>query len=305
MRQFIMASKDQAITVTKTNNNTAISTAENNTKKAKNNDRAGASSQHQLLQLAKSYAIDGALLPEDKQMPIADRALKKFNHDQIRKQKNLETILKKAIAYCNDENIVDKANPDWFTRFLSLAENVSNATMQGLWAKILAGEIAQPGSFSFKSLLAFQDMSIYDAKLFAKLCGAACHDKKKQNYFVLFGASQKPTLLNIFSRKRQQMINLSNHGLPYSDLLSLADNHLMFTQETEMFFTNKAKPFELVCNGVEIIFHARKNNAILSYYKFTPTGVELARLISDVQNKDYLSDVKTTLGQHFNISTES
>ena len=41
-------------------------------------------------------------------------------------------------------NFTDKADPDWFNTFTQLAEDVSNKTMQDLWAKILAGEISQP-----------------------------------------------------------------------------------------------------------------------------------------------------------------
>lgn len=300
-----MDSKEPISITNKNDNNTSLSKIESKQNKANNAERTSPSSQQQLLLLAKSFAIDGALVAEEKQMPVADRALRKTHYDQIRKQKNIETILKKAIAYCNDENITEKANADWFSRFLSLAENVSNETMQGLWAKILAGEISQPGLFSLKSLITFQDMSIYDAKLFAKLCSIACNDKAKKNYYVLFGSSQKPSLLNIFSARRIANVNLSQFSLPYSEILALAENHLIFSQETEMVFSNKEKPLQLEYNGIELSINAKKANAILSYYKFTQTGVELARLINNSPNTTYLQSLKDTLSYHFNVLSKN
>lgn len=300
-----MTSKESTSISNKDGSNKSLTKVETNKSNANNAERTTPSSQQQLLLLAKKFAIDGGLVAEEKQMPVADRALKKVQYDQIRKQKNIEAILLKAIAYCNDENITDKANADWFSRFLSLAENVSNETMQGLWAKILAGEISQPGLFSLKSLITFQDMSIYDAKLFAKLCNISCHDKAKKNYYVLFGSSQKPSLLNVFSSNRQANINLSQFGLPYSDILALAENNLLFSQETEMVFINKEKNLVLEYNGIELSLNAKKSNAILSYYKFSQTGVELARLINNAPDTNYLQSLKNTLSYHFMVSSKS
>lgn len=300
-----MTAKESTSITRKDDQTQSLTKIESKSSKENKTERTSPSSQQQLLLLAKKFAIDGGLVAQEKQMPVADRALKKVQYDQIRKQKNIEAILIKAIAYCNDENIAEKANADWFSRFLSLAENVSNETMQGLWAKILAGEISQPGLFSLKSLITFQDMSIYDAKLFAKLCSISCHDKAKKNYYVLFGSSQKPSLLNIFNANRQANINLSQFGLPYSDILALAENHLIFNQETEMVFNNKEKTLSLTYNGIELTLNGKKSNAVLSYYKFTQIGVELARLINNSPDTNYLQNLKNTLGNHFTVSSKN
>jgi DMSO/TMAO reductase YedYZ molybdopterin-dependent catalytic subunit len=122
----------------------------------KNNAHASvnASSQKQLLVLAKKFSLSAAFLPETKQAPLEERANRRKKLDQLRKQQNMEAIIVRAVQYCSDETITDRADQDWFSSFLTLAESISNKSMQDLWAKILAGEVSQPGSFSLKTLQA-------------------------------------------------------------------------------------------------------------------------------------------------------
>ena len=262
------------------------------------------SAQQQLLKLAASFSLTGGLLPLDKQMPIADRALKRENVILIRQQENLESIITKAIAYCDDENAVNKTDQDWFSSFIPLAENISNNTMQGLWAKILASEVSRPGSYSLKALNVFRNMSIYDAKLFAKACSLACHDSKRKNYRIITGSTQQPSLFNIFDNKRLLPVNLNPHGLAYSDILSLAENNLLFNQESETSLFQKNEQLAVDFNGINVLFTAEKSNCVLSFYKFTPAGTELARLINDAPEMDYLQSLKTQLSHHFKVQSK-
>ena len=259
------------------------------------------SSQQQLMSLAKNFSLDGALLPETKQLPIS---IRRERIVLLKQQQNLESIIAKAISYCDDENAVSKTDQDWFNSFIPLAENISNSTMQGLWAKILAGEISKPGSFSLKALSVFKAMSIFDAKLFAKACALSCHDQKKFNYRIISGCAQQPSIFNIFNRGRQQIINLNNFGLSYGDILSLADNNLLFKQESETSLFDKGGSLAMDFNGIPLIFTTKKVNCLLSFYKFTPAGTELARLISNAPEMDYLQSLKTQFNHHFSIQSK-
>ena len=68
------------------------------TKSRKNS--ADNSVSQQLLKLAKTFVIDGGLLPEEKQMLIEDRTAKRLRLGQLRKQKNIESIMQKTLGYC-------------------------------------------------------------------------------------------------------------------------------------------------------------------------------------------------------------
>lgn len=279
---------------------TNITTSSDNTQKSTNTQsKAGFSSQVQLLNLAKQFMIDGALIPANKQSPLEERTQKHERYVRLRKQQNLELIIQKAIQYCSDNKITDRADVDWFNSFTEFAEGVSNPSMQELWAKILAFEVTKPGSFSLKTLTAFRTMSINEAKLFAKACSITVKDSSRKNLRIISGSSQLPGMLNFFSKQRIQKVNLSKFGLSYAELLTLADNHLLFIQETESAPIALGEEFHFYGNNEAITFTANKGNCLLSFYKFTAIGAELASLISDTIDEQYLQTVKETLSPHF------
>ncbi len=220
--------------VKKKGDDTAIAKSNKSTQ---NSTEAGVS--QQFLKLAKRFVIDGALLPEDKQMLIEDRTVKRARLGQLRKQQNIENIMQKTLSYCSNVDFGQRTDHDWFSRYIALSEDVSNPTMQDLWAKILAGELTKPRSFSFKALQVFRDMSIYDAKLLAKACSLAIKEPNKKGIRLVSGVYQQPGLLNFFSKQRQQYCNLSHFGLNYADLLALAENNLIYLQESESNLINK------------------------------------------------------------------
>jgi uncharacterized repeat protein (TIGR03899 family) len=276
---------------------------EDNSQKKKSTNTA-ASAQMQLLGLAKQFIVDGAFISAEKQMPLEDRSKKRERINELRKQQNLEVIMQKTMQYCSNSQISDRADQDWFNCFIDLAEGISNKTMQELWAKILAGEISSPGSFSLKSLQAFRTMSITEAKLLAKACSLAVRDNTK-NVRIISGAYQIPSLFNFFSKHREHKINLNQFGLSYAELLTLADNHLLFIQETESTPYNKGEKLHFSANGQSLNFIAQKKDTVLNFYKFTPIGTELAQLISDNSAPQYLQAMKTQLKAFFSITEKN
>jgi uncharacterized repeat protein (TIGR03899 family) len=266
-----------------------------------NKSSAGSSTQMQLLNLAKHFALDGAMKPIDKQMPLEDRSKKRERLNQIRKQKNMESIINKALAYCPDNEIANRTDQDWFNSYINLAEDISNPVMQDLWAKILAGEVAQPNTYSLKALKVFRTMSISDAKLLAKACALAVKDQTRKNIRILSGFYQKPGIFNFFNKNRIQNINLSHFGLSHTDLLSLADNHLVFIQESESLL-NKGDPLHFTYNGITLNLAVKKADTIIRFYKFTPIGVELAHLINDKPDNAFFSALKHQLSSSFSVT---
>lgn len=260
------------------------------------------SSQMQLISLAKQFALDGGLVATEKQIPLEERVLKRARFSQLRKQKNLEVIILKAINYCSTSEIPDRADHDWFNSFTAFAENVSNKTMQNLWAKILAGEISKPGSFSIKTLKIFRELSINDAKLFSKVCALAVKDNAAKNIRLISGSYQIPGIFNFLNKNRVKKINLNQFGLSYSDLLILTENNLIFHQEAESNPLAKKDQLHFNYNGHAITFTAKKAQCLLNFYKFTPTGAELAHMIADKPNNDYIETLKTQLSDDFTIT---
>ena len=62
----------------------------------------------------------------------------------------------------------DKQDMDWLLRFFDAVSTVSNEDMQELWARVLAGEIKQHGSFSLRTIETLHNMRKEEAELFQK-----------------------------------------------------------------------------------------------------------------------------------------
>jgi uncharacterized repeat protein (TIGR03899 family) len=251
--------------------------------------------------ITQQFGLEAAILSTEKKMPIEDRSSRREKLTSLRKQKNIETIMKKTFAFCANKSIDKRTDLDWFNHYITLAENVSNKTMQDLWAKILAGELSRHGSYSLKALKVFREMSIVDAKLLAKACSLAVKDKSKKNIRIISGAYQQPGLFNFFNKYRQSYINLSHFGLNYADILSLADNHLIYQQESESIMMAIGEAHHFYYNGMPLSLNSKKPSIALQFYKFTPIGTELAHLISDKPNDDFFTTLKQQLSHHFDI----
>lgn len=271
--------------------------------KAETNKKVSDSPTHQqFFKITKLFGIEAPFLPVEKQMPIEDRRHKRERLAKLRKQENIEGIMEKTYAYCAGKTIDKRADLDWFNRYINLAENVSNSTMQDLWAKILAGELSRPGLYSLKALKVFRDMSIVDAKLLAKACSLSVKDQSKKNIRIISGSYQRPGLFNFFNKNREQYINLSHFGLNYADILSLAENNLIFKQESESSIMESGESLSFIYNGSPFKLSSKMNNIALQFYKFTPIGTELANLIADKPNDDFFTILKQQLSHHFDVN---
>lgn len=62
-----------------------------------------------------------------------------------------------------------KVDADWFTKWRTGAQEISKEEMQRLWGKVLAGEVAQPGSYSLHAVEFLARMSSIDADILARI----------------------------------------------------------------------------------------------------------------------------------------
>lgn len=88
----------------------------------------------------------------------------------IQKVENVEEIVSKAKQqFTADEQVSEEpVEKDWMTRFLNIAEEISDKDMQDIWGRILAGEIKKPKSYSLRTLEVMRNMSKEEALLLMK-----------------------------------------------------------------------------------------------------------------------------------------
>jgi Protein of unknown function (DUF2806) len=97
----------------------------------------------------------------------------------LREQENVQKILTKSIQHVADKSHDVKEEPpeiadDWLNAFEREASQKSSVEMQDLFAKILAGEIVRPSSFSIMSLRTIGQMDQKVADLFQTVASLHC-----------------------------------------------------------------------------------------------------------------------------------
>lgn len=103
------------------------------------------------------------------------RSQSRLAFQELQKQNNIESVTQKAYRFLESEKVCSQepVDQDWMIRFFNSVEDISSKEMQQLWAKILAGEVRQPKSFSLRTLETLRNITQEEAKLFESICSAA------------------------------------------------------------------------------------------------------------------------------------
>jgi hypothetical protein len=74
-----------------------------------------------------------------------------------------------------DDKISDKeVDPDFFARWRREAKVIGHKELQDTWGRILAEEIREPGTISYRTLDIVKNMKRYEAELFVKVASFVC-----------------------------------------------------------------------------------------------------------------------------------
>lgn len=230
------------------------------------------------------------------------RAQKRRKLALVRKQTNIESILGLAQHYCPPVTSQGEPDPDWIERFLELAEDTSNSNIQKLWAKVLAGEVINPGSFSYKSLITLKHITPKEADVLQLATGCAGKSASDGFHQIITGSYLAPSLLNFLNPHKKNYVNLSSAGLNYPDILTLIDIELIYQQEIESKAFERGESQTLSFANGTLTLTAKRQGSILTYYKFTQTGFSLARLTSNKLSNQYLEYLKKALEKSFDVS---
>lgn len=101
---------------------------------------------------------------------LQQRALVRFVVGEAKKQANMEAITAKSINELKDGARPENIEDDWISNFFEKCRLISDKEMQGLWAKVLAGEANNPGTYSKRTVNFVSSIDKSDAKLFTSFC---------------------------------------------------------------------------------------------------------------------------------------
>jgi uncharacterized repeat protein (TIGR03899 family) len=239
---------------------------------------------HQQL-AARAGALTDTSLPPD---TLSSRADKRRQMTIERQQYNLEKVLSLAEEFCTDQPVSQEPDPDWFCHYCELVQNISALTMQKLWARILAMEIRTPGSFSYKTLNILCQMHYKDAQSLQLASSLCCRISAQEPAHIYFGYSQRGSLWQWLRGRNRGLLNLSQFGLTYPQILGLVDLGLLYPAEIESGVLSKHALLQWQFSQAQLNGKLKTNHIVLQYYKFTNNGAELLGLLNSPVQPLYL-----------------
>lgn len=179
---------------------------------------------------------------------ITDRALNSLVRKEYRKQDNKEAVARAAEAeFLNDEGndnfTIDNSSgqeldDDWLNVFEEYAEKASSERMQGLWGRVLAGEIRKPGAFSLRTLRFLSEFSQSDALKFQELSNSAFGDEIPETLAKPDGTKDIRDLL--YLEASGVISGISGAG-SISRTIHFDEKGLAFINEREIYIVLKGK----------------------------------------------------------------
>lgn len=179
-------------------------------------------------------------------------------HDMVNLAGNLKNAMD-ILADTPDENISNKdVDPDWFSRWRQGATVIGNKEMQSLWGRILAEEIKEPASFSYRTLDTLKNITNHSACIFIKAISMQ--------------------LGPIIPCSTEQIF----HGLRYVDTTELINAGLLLPKESIYYGAYSAENNEYHFVGNKVIFCAKTKEKIegsgISGLTLSTAGLEISKI---------------------------
>jgi uncharacterized repeat protein (TIGR03899 family) len=228
---------------------------------------------------------------------LKKRAIGRLSYQEIRKQFNIENVVDMAydelLTVGTPEDISEQpVDADWMMRFINSIEDVSNEEMQIIWAKILAGEVQKPGSFSVRTLECLRNLSTREARIFQRILPYAMI--KDNTMFIYDGVNNG---------------NFEEYGIELFDLMLLNECSLVWPnvitlniiiepyERNVALFSNSS----LVC----LAENPTDTDIRLSWpnYPLTSAGKELALALNVAANEEYSLKIMMAFAKEYNDNT--
>ncbi|MFC5076416.1 hypothetical protein VTH8203_00443 [Vibrio thalassae] len=254
--------------------------------------------------LAQAHNLDALIAEETPTKSLFERAMLREKQSKEQRQKNLEQIVKAALASCNNE-VAGEPDFDWLIRYFDMAKEIHNSSMQKLWAQVLKREVTNPGSTSMKALKTLRDMTPKEAQTLQRAASLACSFGTDTSRKLLLGIRHQAGLFSFSKRESLDELSLGEFQLPYSSLLLLVELGILLATELESGEITKEPALKLNYQGKELMLQPKLKGITLTYYRFTPTGNELCQLLGNRSNNQYHDKLLELLNRKFVVRTDT
>lgn len=197
----------------------------------------------------------------------------------LKRTANFSSVIEDAASELEDVEVPDhEPDADWTARFFGYEQDVSSEDLRKIWARILSGEIRNPGQTSLRTLEILRNLSSYDAAMFAGICPFVL-----RNGWIFY-----EDLTHVFQE------------LNYNKLLHLQDCGLLdigFSLQIEMNFDALGQIFIYQQKFDLLIGRDQGNSKTLTVpvIRLTSAGLELYKVAKNSLDIEYLHRFATFL----------
>jgi len=103
-------------------------------------------------------------------LTIEDRAKRRLLYHEVLRQENIESIVSQAALELPEVVSKKSLDNDWILQYFDHIQDVCDKDMQKLWARILSGEVAEPSSYSKRTLQFLKTLDKDEAENFSYFC---------------------------------------------------------------------------------------------------------------------------------------
>lgn len=203
-----------------------------------------------------------------------------------RQYKNISNITEGAMKVLGEngtegskkaEATEEEVSEDWIEKFRKYAQDISDENIQQIWSKVLAGEIEEPGQFSFPTLHTISLMDQKTAHLISKYIN---HDASG-----MLLVDPKPS-----KGYDMDLIALENMGIVSGVTIAGLHRSFSVSQPTKVIH------HELAGFYLEFEFEEEIDSLKLNCILLTRVGRELAKLLPSITKSEVIEAVKSRCG---------
>lgn len=222
------------------------------------------------------------------------RTQNRLAYQELTKQNNIESVVAGAYKMLEGRPKVQNSyiDPDWLLRFFNSVQDIGNTDMQYYWAKVLSGEILQPGAVSLRTLMVLSQMTSSEAALFNKISRYVLHCKNNasllpDDYFLL----SDDKVLEYIGIDYSHIHLLEEIGLISANSLVTVGVDVYPGSSEYIFIQNYEEPIMKITNNGDKLEKIYRNAYLLS-----SAGRELLKVVDNFAGEEMTEFAKICFG---------
>ena len=198
---------------------------------------------------------------------LSERAAQRLVASEVNKQKNMEDVILRADEMLQKEPKVESTSEEsdqgWVEDCLDGAGKAYNDELKDYWAKLLAGEIKKPGSYSKRTVAFMKSLSQKDAERIRNMC-----------QYVMYSEKNDASILQY----DEEMYSFDE--IRFLMELRLLDSQSFIVKKYK--FDKGEGHMGFYHGDAGFIIKVKKPNYDLPVYTFTELGLEVLSIIDDM-----------------------